>query len=108
MLAMADRKEAAGEKELQILLAHNPYFSKVYFQWGADLTVSGHYHGGIVRLTEHVILASPYFHPFPRYGAGDYHREGRHLYVSAGMGEHSIPFRIHNPRELLIVRMTGE
>ena len=33
-----------------ILLAHNPVYFKQYAGWGADLTLSGHLHGGIIRL----------------------------------------------------------
>lgn len=98
-----------GEEEpLRLLLAHNPYFGQVYLDWGAFVTLSGHYHGGVWRLGRNLILASPYFHPFPRFGVGDFHREGRHLFVSPGLGEHSVPFRIHNPRELMILTVRGE
>ena len=34
---------------------------------------------------------------------GDFHRGSQHMLVSAGAGEHTIPVRIHNPREVLIV-----
>ncbi len=101
-------KGPAKEDPFHILLAHNPYYGKRYLDWGADLTVSGHYHGGILRLGQRMVLASPYFHPFPRYAVGDFHQEGRHLYVSPGLGEHTLSFRIHNPRELFILTMTGE
>ena len=33
-----------------ILIAHNPEYFPYYAAWGADLTVSGHIHGGIMRL----------------------------------------------------------
>ena len=33
------------DKGMQILLAHNPKYGKTYFEWGADLILSGHYHG---------------------------------------------------------------
>ena len=96
-----------GEEPLHILLAHNPYFARTYFSWGADVTLSGHYHGGVWRLGERSIIASPYFHPFPRYGVGDFHEGGHHLFVSPGLGEHSIPLRICNPRELFIICVRG-
>ena len=34
----------------QILIAHNPVYFKKYADWGADLVLSGHIHGGVVRL----------------------------------------------------------
>ena len=100
-------KGPKGEGPLHFLLAHNPYFARTYFSWGADVTLSGHYHGGIWRLGERCIIASPYFHPFPRYGVGDFHEGNSHLFVSPGLGEHSIPLRICNPRELFMVCVKG-
>lgn len=39
------------EKEkCNILIAHNPDYFEEYAQWGADLVLSGHVHGGIMRL----------------------------------------------------------
>lgn len=90
---------------VHILLAHNPKYGKTYFNWGADLTLSGHYHGGVLRFNEHVGLTCPQFLLFPPFCCGDFHRGDRHMIVSAGIGEHTIPVRIHNPRELIIVRM---
>ena len=33
-----------------VLLAHNPDYFPQYAGWGADLTVSGHVHGGVARV----------------------------------------------------------
>lgn len=88
---------------LNILLAHNPKYGDAYLNWGADLILSGHYHGGAIRLNRHTGVISPQFELFPDFCCGDFHRNGQHMLVSAGMGEHSIPVRIHNPRELLVV-----
>lgn len=54
----------ADRKMFNLLLAHNPEYFINYAKWGADLTLSGHVHGGIVRigkqeffpLTEHLFL----------------------------------------------------
>ena len=87
----------------QVLLAHNPKYGDTYFKWGADMIVSGHYHGGIVRFSEHHGLTSPQYLLFPRYCCGDFHKNNSHMFVSAGLGEHTLPLRIHNPRELLVI-----
>ena len=86
-----------------VLLAHSPKYGNVYFQWGADLIFSGHYHGGALRFGRHCGLVSPQFRVLPPYCCGDFHRGEQHMFVSAGMGEHTIPIRIHNPRELVAV-----
>lgn len=88
---------------IHILLAHNPKYGSTYLSWGADLIVSGHYHGGVVRLSENRGLTCPQYLLFPPYCCGEFQRAGRHMIVSAGLGEHTIPIRIHNPRELLII-----
>ena len=92
-----------GTNGMQILLAHNPKYGKTYFKWGADMIVSGHYHGGVVRLSEHHGLSSPQYLVLPPFCCGDFHRGDQHMFVSAGMGEHTLPLRIHNPRELLVI-----
>ena len=43
-------KEPIEEDKYNILLAHNPNFIDAYATWGADLILSGHIHGGMVRL----------------------------------------------------------
>ena len=99
-------EELIGKPEdtgMQILLAHNPKYGKTYFEWGADLILSGHYHGGVVRLSEHYGLSSPQYLLFPPFCCGDFHKGDQHMIVSAGLGEHTIPLRIHNPRELLVI-----
>ena len=48
-------------------------------------------------------VVSPDFTLFPKYGYGMYRRGDSSLIVSAGMGEHTIPVRICNPRELVDV-----
>lgn len=93
------------KNEISILLAHNPKYGDTYLEWGADLTLSGHYHGGVIRINEHVGVSSPQYLLFPPYCCGDFRKENRHMIVSAGLGEHTIPLRIHNPREMLVVTM---
>lgn len=90
-------------ESLNILIAHNPMFADTYFDWGADVIVSGHYHGGVLRFSEHCGAVSPQMRIFPRYCCGLFQRSGQYLAVSPGLGEHTIPLRIHNPRELIIL-----
>lgn len=88
-----------------VLLAHNPKYGNTYFSWGADLILSGHYHGGIMRLGENYGLTSPQYLVLPPFCCGRFKRGQQQIIVSAGLGEHTIPIRIHNPRELLIVSL---
>ncbi len=84
-----------------LLLAHSPIQFPQYADWGADLTMSGHVHGGIIRILG-IGLLSPERRFFPKYTKGIYRRRsGRGeavLEVSAGLGK----FRINNPESVPI------
>lgn len=94
------------EEEYSILLAHSPRYGKTYFRWGCDLNLSGHYHGGIWRFSRHYGLAAPQDLLLPRYCCGDFKENGKTLLVSAGLGEHTLPLRINNPREILEIAIS--
>ena len=90
-----------------VLLAHNPKYGNTYFSWGADLILSGHYHGGVMMLGKKRGAIAPDFRIFPGECGGMHQKNGCAVIVSAGLGEHKIPVRIHNPRELTIVRISA-
>ena len=103
-------KERIGEPAggYQILLAHNPAYVPVYKEWGADLILSGHLHGGVMRIPGIGGVIGPDFTIFPKY-SGDIYREGdATIVVSKGLGVHSIPVRLFNPAELIVLEMEIE
>ncbi len=104
------KKRLPPQKEgmFQILLAHNPAYAKEYIRWGADVTFSGHNHGGLIRIPGIGSVISPQFTWFPKYDAGDFKQEGRHVIVSRGMGTHTFHIRIFNRAELLSVTFLPE
>lgn len=57
------------EEKYNILLAHNPNFIDAYAKWGADLTLSGHIHGGMVRIPYLGGVFSPDTVLFPKYSS---------------------------------------
>lgn len=85
-----------------ILLAHHPGYAKTYESFGADLTLSGHYHGGVAGIGKRGLI-SPDFRIFPDNCRGCTEKDGTYRIVSAGCGEHTVPFRINNPRELVVI-----
>ena len=102
-----------GKKEkekFQILLAHNPDYFPEYSLWGADLVLSGHVHGGMVRIPFLGGIVSPAFRFFPRYDGGKFKENNSYMILSRGLGMHTIPMRIFNPGELVVIhlRPTGE
>lgn len=86
-----------------LLLAHHPEYFPVYARWGADLTLSGHLHGGMVRLPGLGGVISPRFRLFPAFDRGLFSRGDKKLIVSAGLGTHTIPVRFNNPPELVVI-----
>lgn len=95
----------ANTEDYQILLAHNPFYWQDYQDWGADLTISGHVHGGGIWLPIVGGLLSPEGSLFPKYDRGLYEENGAHMVVSAGLGNSGIPFRMFNKPELVIVQL---
>ncbi|MBQ4529761.1 MAG: metallophosphoesterase [Lachnospiraceae bacterium] len=95
------------EKAYTILLAHNPEYFKAYASWGADLTLSGHVHGGVTRLPFLGGVISPSFKLFPKYDGGRKKEYGKELIISRGLGVHTIPIRFLNPAELVILKFTA-
>lgn len=94
-----------GEKKdlFTILIAHNPDYFPAYAKWGANLTLSGHLHGGVMRLPKIGGVISPQCRIFPKYSGGLYKLDGKYLALSCGLGTHTIPIRINNPAELVII-----
>jgi predicted MPP superfamily phosphohydrolase len=87
-----------------ILLAHEPdIFPRVPPRVG--LTISGHTHGGQVRLFGwSPIVPSDYGN---RYAYGHVVENGRHLVVSGGLGTSIMPVRLGVPPEITLIEVTG-
>ena len=88
-----------------ILLAHNPAYMDAYLGWGADLVLSGHLHGGLVRIPGLGGIVTPQGFLFPKY-SGEMTREGdRTVIVSRGLGTHTLNIRLFNMPELIVIRL---
>ncbi|MDE5946836.1 MAG: metallophosphoesterase [Oscillospiraceae bacterium] len=84
---------------LNILIAHNPFFAETYSYWNADYTLSGHVHGGAVRIPFfNIPLLSPERKFFPEYSKGVFEIGNMKLLVSGGLGK----FRLFNPPEIVV------
>ena len=88
-----------------VLLAHTPEFFKAYMDWGADLIVSGHIHGGVIRLPVYGGILSPHRKLFPGYDYGSYKENGREMIVSSGVAGPSFPPRFNNPPEIVLLTL---
>ena len=105
---LSELESCIGKKDSEdyhILLAHNPAYIHTYRKWGADLTLSGHMHGGVVRIPGVGGLMSPQMKLFPEYSGGHYHIGDREVVVSRGLGGHTMNFRLFNLPELIILQL---
>lgn len=104
-------KETLGEADKQkyeILLAHNPDYFEEYAEWGADLVLSGHVHGGMMRLPVLGGVISPSVKLFPKYDGGIFKIGKSTMILGRGLGMHTIPIRIFNPGELILLKISPE
>ncbi|MDO5424340.1 MAG: metallophosphoesterase [Eubacteriales bacterium] len=97
--------EPSSPEVFSLLIAHNPMDFPVYAKWGADLVLSGHLHGGYIRLPILGGVISPQMHLFPKYDRGKFRLGSSQMVVSAGLGDHDIKWRLLNPRELPVIRL---
>jgi predicted MPP superfamily phosphohydrolase len=91
------------EGEPVLLLSHDPdVFPHVPAR--VALTLSGHTHGGQVGIP---YLRRPFVPSFygERYVQGHVVEDGRHLYVTSGLGTSGIPVRLLRPPEVVILTL---
>ncbi len=95
----------ADANRCQILLAHSPLSFDAYAGWGADLTLSGHFHGGTIRLPVLGGLMTPQYQFFSRYCGGTFEKDGHCMIVGRGLGTHSVNIRLGNLPQVCVVRL---
>lgn len=108
-------KDALGEpdpEKFHLLLAHSPLFFEEYAAWGADLTLSGHFHGGTIRLPLVGGVMTPQYQFFYPRCAGYFElpgkgREKSRMIVGRGLGTHSINIRLNDKPQVVVVRLCG-
>ncbi|MBR5227450.1 MAG: metallophosphoesterase [Clostridia bacterium] len=83
-----------------VLLAHSPFSFDAYSKCGFDLILTGHVHGGIIRIPGMFGLLSPEGKFFPKYFEGMYNKEETNMIVNRGIGYSCIPVRIFNSPEI--------
>ncbi|MED2839984.1 metallophosphoesterase [Bacillus wiedmannii] len=88
-----------------VLLSHRPEFLTEYADEQIDLVLSGHAHGGQVRLPFIGGVVAPNQGILPTYTAGLYEKQNTSIVVSRGLGNSIIPQRIFNRPELVVVQL---
>ena len=91
-----------------ILLSHSPFDFEVFEKWGADLVLSGHVHGGLIRLPFIGGILSPERTFFPKYDAGEYTINDSKMIVNRGLGNGTINLRIFNHPEVCVIELNSK
>ncbi len=98
-------------ERFKILLCHIP---TPWLDWGdiddfpVDLVLTGHYHGGQIRLPLVGGLYAPYVGLFPEYTEGIYTGEKATCVLSAGLGASPGIPRVNNLPQIVVVELTSE
>ena len=94
-----------NENRFNILIAHNPSYMEAYKEWGADMIVSGHLHGGLIRLPFIGAVITPQMRLFPKYSGEITLEDGKCIIVSKGLGTHTFNIRFLNQAEVISLRI---
>lgn len=110
-ISLSSRVLASSIKNIErngdytILLSHRPEAFETYVSEDIDLVLSGHVHGGQIRLPLLGGLIALEQGIFPKYDAGMYSSGSTTMIVSRGIGNSIIPVRLNNRPEVVVVRL---
>lgn len=92
--------------KFNLLISHDPLLYNLYSEYGFDMVLSGHLHGGIINIPFVGGLLSPDFTFFPKYYKGVNKIGNTNLIISRGLGYgYMIPIRVFNRGEVVIINL---
>jgi uncharacterized protein len=101
--AVAETLQQVTTDEPVVLITHNPdIFPEVPAR--VSLTLAAHTHGGQVKLP---VIGTLITTSKLGYVAGEYVDQGRHLFVTTGIGTSILPVRFGVPPEIVILTLTA-
>ena len=98
-------KPLLNNEYYNIVLSHRPELFEEYVNMQADLVLTGHAHGGQVRIPFVGGLIAPNQGLFPHYTEGVYSKDNTDMVVSRGLGNSVISVRINNTPELFMITL---
>jgi predicted MPP superfamily phosphohydrolase len=102
-------EDLKDDDRYKILLSHRPEKTDIYSNLPFDLILSGHAHGGQVRIP---FILNGLYAPnqgfFPKYAGGEYEYDGKIHIVSRGVSFNLTLPRIFNPPEIVVITLVGE
>lgn len=96
-------KTGALSGGFHIFLLHSPLYLKEAAQAGASLVLSGHFHGGTIRLPFLGGVMTPQYHFFLPECAGEFHKGDATMVVGRGLGTHSVNIRLNNRPQICVI-----
>ena len=96
-------KTSSNNEGFCIVLYHRANAFEKITETGYHLVLSGHLHGGIIRLPFFGGILSPVGELMPKYAGGMYNTNDVYLVSNRGIGNNSFLPRIYNPPEVAIV-----
>lgn len=96
------------KKLYTILLSHRPERIKTYVEQNIDLVLTGHAHGGQIRLPLVGGIIAPVQGFFPKYTEGVHKENNTTMVISRGIGNSLFPFRVNNRPELLFIELKNK
>lgn len=102
---IAQAWEASRQEEYTLLLSHRPELAEIYEDFGFDLVLAGHAHGGQWRIPGIINgIYAPHEGFFPKYAGGEYALGDTVMIVSRGLARESTRMpRMFNPPELVVI-----
>jgi predicted MPP superfamily phosphohydrolase len=106
---LKSRFSGLDDGAFNVLLAHRAELIDLYLEHNFDLILSGHTHGGQLRIPPVINgLFAPDQGFFPRYGGGRYDFDGgQTLIVSRGLSFHAYVPRVFNPPEVVVADISA-
>ena len=87
--------------EMKLLLAHNPIILRQAARYGVDLTLSGHTHGGQVKVRD----PEKRLLPRRKLTSGLHRRKDSQIYITRGIGTVVLPIRYQCPPEISLLEL---
>lgn len=96
--------DSIADKKNIIAITHNP---DSLFKAPGEISIifAGHSHGGQINVP---VLGPPAFFNDPRFMDGHAEVDGKHVYVTSGVGTSVIPFRFRVPPEIAVITLSGQ
>lgn len=105
---MRDQLEQMDADGFDILLQHRPDLFPSLADSGVELILSGHAHGGQIRLPLIGGILAPNQGFFPEFDEGVFGDSDCYMVVSRGLGNSLFPLRVNNRPEIVIITLSAE